>query len=283
MPRGLFIVALAAVLLAIVACSVCPAQDVKPWEKPGTKVGDEIIGPDGGKMVWVPAGEFMLGTNEAIDKDEDYSDFTTFFSYYPAAPAHRVRITKGFWLGKCTVTVAQYRRYCQKTGVEFPNGSDQREDHPVVVVSWIEADAYCSHFGLTLPSEAQWEYAARGPESRKYPWGNEWDSKKCCNWTNRGPGGRTFPVGSFPQGASWCGALDMAGNVSQWCRDWWSDKYYAHSPQADPQGPDTGQFRVLRGTFWMADASRFYQCAERLNSEPTERGSLFGFRYSKTP
>jgi formylglycine-generating enzyme required for sulfatase activity len=101
----------------------------KAWEVPGTKAGDEITGPDGGKMVWVPAGELMMGADDIR----------------PAV--HQIQITKGFWLGKCTVTNAQYAGYCHEAGVDFPAGSDQVGNFAVVGVSWLEAKAYCRIMG----------------------------------------------------------------------------------------------------------------------------------------
>ena len=257
----------AAVFVLLVGCFVCFAQEAKPWEQAGTQVGQEIVGPDGGKMVWVPAGEFMMGTAEG---GELFAD---------ARPAHKVRITKGFWLGKCTVTVAQWRRYLQETGGQAGPGND----YPKVWVSWDDATAYCQHYGLSLPTEAQWEYAARGAEGRKYPWGNEWDPKKCCSWDNPGPTGFTWPVGSFPAGAAWCGALDMAGNVWQWCRDWYDDKYYANSPEADPTGPDTGKYRLLRGGSWNGGTDYCRAAYRDYDLDPAIRDDGGGFRCSRTP
>ncbi len=288
MSRRLIVIVVAALLMAVVTglliarnaktweqLGVTPngrsAQTAKPWVQRGTRAGEEIIGPDGGKMVWVPSGEFMMGSLEGEGEDNEH-------------PAHRVRITRGFWLGKCTVTNAQYRQYCRETGAEFPPFSDQADDHPVVSVNWDDVEAYCKHYGLDLPTEAQWEYAARGPEGRKYPWGREWDPRKCCNRANLGPRGRTFPVGSFPEGVSWCGALDMAGNVWQWCRDWWSAKYYANSPDSDPQGPDSGERRVLRGGSWYGDDSKYFRCAFRgAYFVPSNRYFRVGFRCERTP
>ena len=261
MSRRLVVMAVSILLLAVVA-GLSVAQDAKPWERPGTRAGEEIIGPDGGKMVWVPPGEFMMGSNDGEDDEK---------------PVHRVRITRGFWLGKCTVTNAQYRRFCGATGRSFPSDSNQGEEHPVVCVSWDDAVAYSQHYALRLPTEAEWEYAARGPEGRVYPWGNEWDAKRCCNWENRGPGGRTFPVGSFPQGASWCGALDMAGNVWQWCKDWYDAKYYAGSPAKDPPGPTSGPERVLRGGSWYF-VPNLCRSAVRYGDVPACRDYDCGFR-----
>jgi formylglycine-generating enzyme required for sulfatase activity len=285
MSRGLAVIAGAVLsLVAVVGPSI--AQDAKPWQKPGTKVGDEIIGPDGGKLVWVPAGEFIMGSTQA-DVDSVVNKLNVSARWLSdEKPAHRVRITRGFWLGKCTVTNAQYRQYCQDTRVTFPKKSDQGDNHPVEYVSWNDAVAYCKQYGLNLPTEAQWEYAARGSENRIYPWSNEWDPKKCCNKQNKGLGGQTFPVGSFPEGASWCGALDMAGNVFQWCTDWYSGGYYAKSPDTDPPGPDKGDHipglgpcRALRGGSWR-DGASYCRCAYRDCYDPAYR---YGFRYSFTP
>jgi formylglycine-generating enzyme required for sulfatase activity len=251
------------------------APPPKAWEVAGTQAGQEITGPDGGTMVWVPAGSFLMGSPD----QEGYGN---------EHPQHQVRITQGFWLGKCTVTNAQYARYCQATGVALPEDSNQGDNHPVVNMTWFDAKAYCVHYGLSLPTEAQWEYAARGPEGRKYPWGDQWDKDKCCNVGNQGPKGQTFPVGSFPAGASWCGVLDMAGNVWQWCQDWYDDKYYANSPTQDPPGPDTpgadtGDWRVLRGGSWLNGAGLCRSAYRRFN-DPEHRLDLGGgFRCSRTP
>ncbi len=262
-----------AVLPLSVMLAVCSAQGRNALDQPGTRAGETGTGPDGGVYVWVPAGEFDMGAEDL-----------------PAAmPVHRVRISKGFWLGRCTVTNAQYQRYCKETEAKLPKGSDRGDNHPVVFVNWDEAKAYCKHYGLDLPTEAQWEYAARGPEGRKWPWGNQWDRDKCCNNENPWPKGGTFPVGSFPDGASWCGALDMAGNVWQWCKDWYDDKYYAKSPDIDPGGPDTGvsvqglgSCRVLRGGSWIFDADHC-RGSYREGGDPTSRDLVNGFRASRTP
>jgi formylglycine-generating enzyme required for sulfatase activity len=246
----------------------------KPWQVPGTKVGDEIVGPDGGKMVWVPAGEFMMGEADFVD----------------ATPIHKVRITKGFWLGKCTVTTAQWQRCIQEGGApDWPANQGSKptvpgSDYPAVFTSWDSATAYCKHYGLSLPTEAQWEYAAAGPEGRQYPWGNTWDPTKCCNVNNRSSTGFTWPVGSFPQGASWCGALDMVGNVYQWCQDWYAQKYYAQAPEDDPAGPNEGRWRVVRGGSWNDEPCGYFRCAHRLIFvTPSYWLGCNGFRCAYTP
>lgn len=244
------------------------AQDAKPWERQGSRAGEEIFGPDGGKMVWVPAGAFTMGSNDGAAKEK---------------PEHRVQISRGFWLGKCEVTVEQWLRYCRKAQVLLQaNIIAPTNDHPMMGANFSDVAAYCRFYGLTLPTEAQWEYAARGAEGRQYPWGNEWDESKCCNNDNAGPTAATFPVGTFPQGASWCGALDMAGNLAEWCNDWYAADYYAHSPQDDPKGPETGTERVQRGGYCFGDAEEC-RSAYRFSDDPGNRDGAGGLRMCWTP
>jgi formylglycine-generating enzyme required for sulfatase activity len=256
------------VLLAACLITGAAAQDAKPWERQGSRAGETITGPDGGKLVWVPAGEFMMGSDDGNKKEK---------------PRHRARITRGFWLSKCEVTVAQWLEYCRAAAVPLqvriiaPNN-----DHPMMGVSFGDVSAYCRFYGLALPTEAQWEYAARGPEGRQYPWGNEWDASKCCNNDNAGPTAATFPVGTFPQGASWCGALDMAGNLAEWCSDWYAADYYANSPQDDPKGPEAGTERVQRGGYCFGDEDEC-RSAYRFSDDPDNRDGAGGLRPCWTP
>ena len=251
------------------------APSGRPWEREGTRAGEEITGPDGGTYVWVPPGEFMMGSEDGFDNEK---------------PVHKVRITKGYWLSKCEVTNAQYKVFCEATGHRAPEQADWGEPvwrnggypsemarHPVVCVSWEDATAYCEHYGLRLPTEAEWEYAARGSKGTAYPWGNEWDQSKCCSEENTGPGGQTYPVGSFPAGASWCGALDLAGNVWEWCGDWYDTGDYQESPEIDPKGPQTGQYRVVRGGGWYNNATPC-RSASRARGVPSRRSGNVGLR-----
>ncbi len=256
--------ALLTVVAVILAAGLACAQGDKPWTKAGGQAGEEITGPDGAAYVWVPPGQFMMGA-------EDIS--------YREKPVHQVQTTRGFWLRKTPVTNAQYRSFCTATGREFPSLSDRGDDHPVVWLTWEDAKAYCDHYGLRLPTEAEWEYAAAGPDARAYPWGVEWDDTKCCNWKTKDPKGGPVPVGGFPEGVAWCGALDMAGNVWQWCADWYADDYYANSPPADPGGPADGQRRVIRGGCWGLSVPKYFRCAYRnYSSGPGYRFDDLGFR-----
>jgi len=124
------------------------------------------------------------------------------------------------------------------------------DNHPIVNVSWNDAKAYADWAGVVLPTEAQWEKAARGTDGRIYPWDNEWDAIKCVNFTNSKSG--TKPVGSILSGSSPYECLDMAGNVWEWCGDWYGADYYKNAPAKNPTGPVTGEnrVRVLRGGSW---------------------------------
>ena len=186
---------------------------------------------DGLEYVWIPPGEFQMG---CVPGDEECGD--------DEEPRHPVEISKGFWLGRTEVTMKAYNRFAGEKG---PKGKD---DHPVVGVTWKEAIRYCKWVGGRLPTEAEWEYAARaGKDGHKYPWGNE-PSHDRANY--RGKSGRdtfngTAPVGSFP--ANDWGLHDMAGNVWEWCSDWYDEDYYSDEPAKDPRGPSSTGERVLRG------------------------------------
>ncbi|MBM3241214.1 formylglycine-generating enzyme family protein [Candidatus Poribacteria bacterium] len=193
---------------------------------------------DGAEMVFIPEGEFIMGSDKSKDS----------LAYGDELPQRKVYLD-GYWIYKYEVTVAQYRKFCQETGRQMPEEPwEWQDDHPIVNVSWYDSVAYCNWAGVELPTEAQWEKAARGTDGRIYPWGEKWDASKCNNY-NTGPK-QTTPVGSYPAGASPYGVLDMVGNVWEWCADWSDEEYYASAPNRNPQGPSSGTYRVLRGGSW---------------------------------
>ncbi len=257
-------------------------------------------------MVSVPAGEFIMGSD---DDDVDYALqlCNTYYgdcareSFEDEQPQHTVYLD-AFYIDKTEVTNAQYRK-CVEAGACDPpaeSGSCTRDayygdsaydDYPVIYVSWHQAETYCAWAGARLPTEAEWEYAARGPEGRVFPWGNEFDGTRLnyCDancefdWADETVDdgyADTAPVGSYPTGASWCGALDMAGNVWEWVADWYDSGYYSQSPDRDPSGPDSGQSRVLRGGSW-DNVALDVRSAYRFGSPPDFRSSSVGFRCAR--
>ncbi len=222
--------------------------------------------------MWVPAGRFLMGSSNedtGVSSDEK--------------PQHLVSLY-GYWIYKTAVTVAQYHHFCQATGRQMPESPSWGwlDTHPMVNICWNDAHAYAKWAGVVLPTEAEWERAARGTDGRSYPWGNDWDAAKCSNSVGNTQT-NTSPVGSFPAGASPSGCLDMAGNVWQWCADWYGAHYYQHAPATNPIGEETDTVRVMRGGSWNDCKADFFRVAYRDWCEPTYCDHLIGFRCVARP
>ena len=188
---------------------------------------------DGAKMVLVPAGSFDMGSGESSDEQ----------------PVHTVYVD-AFYMDEYEVTNAQYWKFMSATGHREPRYWDDSDSNqpnqPVIGVDWNDAVAYARWAGKRLPTEAKWEYAARGGlEGKKYPWGDPISTSQ-ANYGNYV--GKTVPVGSYS--ANGYGLYDMAGNVYEWCSDWYDENYYSSSPSRNPQGPSSGSYRVFRGGSW---------------------------------
>jgi len=229
---------------------------------------------DGAEMVWVPAGDFLMGSVDAdIEELIRRRPKLRASLFDDEKPQHKVYLD-GYWIYKYTVTAGQYRKYCAETGRKMPEQPDwSTVDHPVVNVTWYDASAYAQWAGAQLPTEAQWEKAARGTDGRRYPWGDLWNEEMCNNFSDTNAIGKGYhglcatPGGSYPACVSPYGAQDMAGNVWEWCQDIYDKNYYANSPATNPTGPEKGEFRVLRGGAW-GSSSITVRSACRLRESP---------------
>jgi serine/threonine protein kinase len=243
-------------------------------------------------MLYVPAGNFKMGSNDGSDDEK---------------PIHTVYLN-AYWMDRAEVTNAMYR-ICVNAGVCLPPsniGSYARsnyydapefDDYPVIHVDWNQSKTYCEWRGdgTRLPTEAEWEKAARGMDGRVYPWGSEWDinSMRRLNFSDRNDPselsdivaddgyGDTAPVGSYLDGASPYGLYDMAGNVWEWVADWYSETYYQTSPFENPLGPDTGQDRVLRGGSWDVSGDNI-RITDREGYDPYDSYDHIGFRCARS-
>jgi formylglycine-generating enzyme required for sulfatase activity len=240
------------------------------------------------ELCLVPAGEFPMGSGRSDRSARDNEK-----------PQHRVHVD-AFYIGRYPATQAQYARFVQAKDHRVPfyeadwtrpynwdpeakGPPRDRSDHPVVLVSWDDAVAFCRWAGLRLPTEAEWEKAARGTDERIYPWGNTWDPGRCNS--HEGKKGGTTPVGAFsPEGDSPYGCADIAGNAWEWCADRYDEAFYASSPERNPLGPAAGETRVQRGGSWNY-VSSYQRAANRGWNYPDTRENCLGFRcgLSSTP
>jgi formylglycine-generating enzyme required for sulfatase activity len=258
----------ASLLAGSVAIACAPSTDTPAPAAPEPKAGDTWIRPaDGAEMVFVPAGQFQMGSTDA---DSDAGD--------EEKPAHNVTLD-AFWIDKTEVTNEQYRQCVEAGACEEPSCWDNADlnaaAQPVVCVTWDDAHAYAEWAGGRLPTEAEWEKAARGTDGRLYPWG---ESAPDCQRANfKGCSGRTSTVGSYPTGASPYGALNMAGNVWEWVSDWYEETYYSDAPPNNPQGPGSGERRVVRGGSFDMSESRL-RTTFRIGNRPAYSNWDLGFR-----
>ena len=261
------------------------AQDL-PASLECTAAGQRWTWPvDAAEMVCVPAGNFEMGSE--YEQDE--------------SPVHTVMLD-AFWMDRTEVTNAMYAAFLSDQGNRYEGWStwfltmdvtDEKikqkegnwevvrgfENHPVTTVSWYGARAYCTWVGKRLPTEAEWEKAAAGPDGWLYPWGEIWQDN-LVNARGNSRYSQTAPVGSFPDGASYYGALDMAGNLAEWVADWYDPAYYQYSASQNPPGPENGKLRSIRGGSFI-DTERECRASSRDGRTPAMLWSAYytaGFR-----
>jgi formylglycine-generating enzyme required for sulfatase activity len=253
----------AEVTLEVLGLPAEPRNDVVPIGENPQGYQEYWRDRDGAMLVRIPAGEFLMGSPE----DEGEPD---------ERPQHRVYVSE-FLIDKTEVSWRQLRKFAGATGSSLPPepiyGSP--DDYPASFVLWEEAKAFCEWAGGRLPTEAEWEKAARGTDGRKYAWGDEWDARRCNSIT----GGMHQPesVGAFRGCMSPYGVVDMAGSMWEWCSDRYGENYYAESESRDPTGPTAGNRHVMRGGAWMSQRL-WLRAAYRAKRSPTSRNLDHGFR-----
>jgi len=290
--RRNFILSFLPIMVLMVICVACSDSPVEEDNQDEEAPDLEKIVKD---MVLIPAGEFLMGSTDDKGLSNEH-------------PQHRVHLD-AYYIDQYEVTNAQFKEFVDATGyvteaelrgwtyVRYPGGweehirqanwrfsegpkSDVRTKlgHPVVQVSWNDAKAYADWAGKRLPTEAEWEKAARGTDGRRWPWGNvfalEIDGVIVhANFNTKG----TMLVGQLPTGVSTYGVHNMAGNVREWVADWYANDY-EHSPQMNPKGPDRGEFRILRGGSWFNRGSNNLRCALRMPANSEYSNNFIGFR-----
>jgi formylglycine-generating enzyme required for sulfatase activity len=261
----------------------------------GQQVRDSKVNPaDGQRYVWIPPGTFQMGCSPGDSECDDQEK-----------PAHQVTLTKGFWMGRTPVTVGAFKRYAQATGNPMPREKDSfgrvlnaaagNDSWPVVFVTWHEAAGFCGWAGMRVPSEAEWEYAARASTTAAR-YGNlddiAWygdnsgkqriDSTATWNADSKNFAKRLYENGNGPKPVGQkqpnaFGLYDMLGNVWQWTADWYDDKYYQASERQDPPGPPSGTRRVVRGASWR-DPPKEVRISTRHQTRGGVFSPAFGFR-----
>lgn len=282
-----------------------------PWQAtPGPGGPVRLATRDGMVQRYVPAGSFSMGSNTDPDAGADET------------PQRRIALD-GFWIDQTEVTNGMYQRFVTATGYrtqaelagysygfvaeEFvpiqgatwrsPRGTGSTlqglADHPVVALGWQDADAYCRWAGRRLPTEAEWERAARGQLDYRYPWGDEPVTAARANFADRNADvrwrdaasddgfARTAPTGAFPAGASPVGTLDMAGNAWEWVADWYDPAYYRYGSTTNPRGPESGVYRVIRGGSY-ADSATAIRSARRTFDDANHTSIESGFRCAQS-
>ena len=223
------------------------------------------------EMLIIPSGTFKMGSAKYSDEQ----------------PVREVKISS-YRLGLYEVTNAEYRSFLKATKQDIPEliANEAFSRHPVINVNWYNADDYCKwhreHTGrnFRLPTEAEWEYAARGPKGFEYPWGNKWDpSNATFNTRDNSDNKGTAPVDAHPEGVSWCGVYDMSGNVWEWTADWYAK--YDPKDLIDPKGPECGTHKVLRGGSWGFGTAALLRAAYRTSGVRANRYNGVGFRVAE--
>ncbi len=265
------------VAVGTATCLAGEAKEAAPaaHASAGPGGGADFIGEDGAPMRLIPAGEFVMGSPDGQGWPDEH-------------PEHQVSM-KAFYLDVYEVSNALYEKFLEAKGRMYPNYWDQLElavhgELPVVGVDWHDAEAYCTWAGKRLPTEAEWEYAARGAERREFPWGTAEPTEERANfgqrWSPKFYKDRLKPVQRYEDGRTPSGIQNLGGNVMEWVADWHDETYYEHSPPAQPKGPEKGSMKIVRGGSWNF-AAEYMRGASRLKFPPRHRAADIGIRCAR--
>jgi formylglycine-generating enzyme required for sulfatase activity len=274
------------------AWSLDVADIVNEWTPEGKKIAaQQAMLPAYDEMVLVPAGSFLMGSDKKVDKN----------AYPPEFPRRRVYLD-GFEIDKYEVTTVQFLKFVLATDrpplldwrYEGGNFQESMAAHPVMHVSWDDADAYCKWAGKRLPTSAEWEKAARGDDGRLYPWGNQLPGPSRANFGRTGLSGPVrdrperlllYPpiisVNKYENAVSPYGVYQMSGNVAEWTADWYDANYYKTAPDRNPKGPERGTQKAFRGGGWI-DSGPSIRPAQRNGAEPSMKMNWLGFRCARS-
>ncbi len=250
--------------------TLLPTQTSIPIPSP---VALKINSIDGAEIVLIPAGEFLMGSDASKDP----------YFWGAEAPAHTVNLD-AFWIYRTEVTQLMYSKCVEQKKCPVPvkindpvakqYGNSRFDDYPIVMITWQGALAYCQWAGGRLPTEAEWEKAARGADGRLFPWGNEPDADGLANYSSNSPS----PVGSYKAGSSPYGVYDMAGNVLEWVNDFFEADYYQYSPLDNPTGSASGSRKIIRGGAFNQHGIPGLRTVARASRKPTDTLISIGFR-----
>src|SRR5438132_9669266 len=266
------------------------ADVVPEWTPDGRKTATHLATlPPKDEMVQVPAGSFLMGSNRQVDRNA-----------YPQELPQRTVDLDAYEIDKYEVTAVQYLRYVLANNlpplVDWKWGGAFQEvmaSHPVMHVSWFEADAYCKWAGKRLPTSSEWEKAARGTDGRLYPWGNQPAGLSRANFGRTGLSGPVrdghrrllrYPpiisVDKYENAVSPYGVFQMAGNVAEWTADWYDPNYYKTASDRNPKGPEQGTQKAFRGGGWI-DSTPSVRPAQRNGTNPNTKMNWLGFRCAR--
>lgn len=277
--------------IGVSAWALDVADVTREWTPEGKKLAAERAKlPSHDEMVTIPAGTFLMGSDRKVDRNA-----------YPAEFPQRKVYLDAYEIDKFEVTTVQFLKFVLATNRhplidwQYDGGNFQETmaNHPVMHVSWFDADAYCTWAGKRLPTSAEWEKAARGEDGRIYPWGNEPAGLSRANFGRTGLSGPVrdrperlllYPpiisVDKYENGASPYGVFQMAGNVAEWTADWYDPAYYKKAPDRNPKGPEKGTQRAFRGGGWI-DSTPTVRPAQRNGTDPNTKMNWLGFRCAR--